>query len=199
MHKGVILLAKAKTKKEAIDKLYTFMARYNENDPNCENPVWDWWVIGGRWSGTFSLAALGKDRVNKFWQEFVEQGLARIGSNPQEHRKKIEKLFRQHFPEFQGECPVTRNTYKETGYEDDIKPLKDVLPIVQEWYNEYKKSADDYRRDLADLKKKAEEEPAQEQEAWLIRMYEKRIQEIEGAPEKAQFSFEANIDRKSVV
>lgn len=45
MHKGVILLVEAEDSSGAIDKVNEFMERYGEGD------VWDWFVIGGRWSG----------------------------------------------------------------------------------------------------------------------------------------------------
>ncbi len=48
MHKGVILLIKASDKNEAKDKVQEFMVQYGDGD------IWDWYVIGGRWSGTLN-------------------------------------------------------------------------------------------------------------------------------------------------
>ena len=48
MHKGVILLIKASQRDEAKDKVQEFMVHYGDGD------IWDWYVIGGRWSGTLN-------------------------------------------------------------------------------------------------------------------------------------------------
>ena len=45
MHKGVILLVKAKDSKQARFRADRFMNEYRDIE-------WDWYVIGGRWSGT---------------------------------------------------------------------------------------------------------------------------------------------------
>lgn len=44
MHKGVILLVKAQTRGQAETKTVRFLAKY-------EGHVWDWYVVGGRWTG----------------------------------------------------------------------------------------------------------------------------------------------------
>ena len=38
------------------------MDPYSEHDPEAVEPTWDWWVIGGRWSGTL-LAREGRQAV----------------------------------------------------------------------------------------------------------------------------------------
>ena len=37
------------------DDLDSALAPFDENDEACENPKWDWWTLGGRWSGTLKL------------------------------------------------------------------------------------------------------------------------------------------------
>lgn len=44
MHKGVILLVKASTREEATQKAEQFLHQH-------EGDVWDWYQIGGRWTG----------------------------------------------------------------------------------------------------------------------------------------------------
>ena len=46
MHKGVILLVKATTGTVAINKAKAFLAPYGDSK------VWDWYQVGGRWTGT---------------------------------------------------------------------------------------------------------------------------------------------------
>ena len=51
MHKGVILLTKASDRDEAVSQVESFLENYGDGD------VWDWYVIGGRWSGTLNTKA----------------------------------------------------------------------------------------------------------------------------------------------
>ena len=46
MHKGVICLTKATDKQDAISNVESFLESYGDSK------VWDWYEIGGRWSGT---------------------------------------------------------------------------------------------------------------------------------------------------
>ena len=46
MHKGVICLTKATDKEDAISNVESFLESYGDGK------VWDWYEIGGRWSGT---------------------------------------------------------------------------------------------------------------------------------------------------
>lgn len=64
MHKGIILLVKCRDKESAFHKVELFMPRYGNGK------VWDWWRIGGRWSGT----------LNKYNNEFLKvmDGLSSI-------------------------------------------------------------------------------------------------------------------------
>ena len=48
MHKGVILLVKSENKDNVNGLVEEFMEPYGNGN------VWDWYVIGGRWSGTLS-------------------------------------------------------------------------------------------------------------------------------------------------
>lgn len=58
MHKGVILLTKAKNREEAKAKAEEFLEPYGDGD------VWDWYVIGGRWSGTLDNYSPEDDPIN---------------------------------------------------------------------------------------------------------------------------------------
>lgn len=58
MHKGVILLVKASNRQEATDKAETFLNKH-------EGKVWDWYQIGGRWSGTLLAKDPQDDPENK--------------------------------------------------------------------------------------------------------------------------------------
>lgn len=57
MHKGVILLVKADDKGSAIEGVNHFMEQY-------EGRVWDWFVIGGRWTGQLDGYEVENDERN---------------------------------------------------------------------------------------------------------------------------------------
>jgi len=72
MHKGIILLLKVEDKEEIIYRIKEFMKEYEGN-------VWDWYVIGGRWSGT----------LNKNYKRFYE--LVKEKNIPIQYYSDIEK------------------------------------------------------------------------------------------------------------
>jgi hypothetical protein len=143
MHKGVILLVKSNNEEQAIDLAHEFMEQYRpfecieddcEGCPNteeCSSAVWDWYVIGGRWSGTLSLAKFQKE-MDKVIEEVGEKFV---------YGKEVEcdAVFRKHIPieEYPYPSPFMRNQYNEDGYEDDIMPLADCYDVVMKWLQSY--------------------------------------------------------------
>lgn len=61
MHKGIILLVKGRTKDSMMNKVHKFMKKY-------EGDVWDWYRIGGRWTGTLAP----KDKLAEFDKKMKE-------------------------------------------------------------------------------------------------------------------------------
>jgi hypothetical protein len=110
MHKGVILLIKASDKNEAKDKVQEFMVQYGDGD------IWDWYVIGGRWSGT----------LNSKSKEFFEKVDAHF---------KATYALNTIWTEIGGEGsnPYTRNSYNDFGYDDDAMALSECKDVVIEW------------------------------------------------------------------
>lgn len=90
---------------------------YEEED--CEEAerdcFWDWYVIGGRWSGQHSLSMLNEEKLENFY------GLMKSLKDEQ----SIDLLFDLYFPEYGYPCPFTRNAY-DGLYEDDIWPLEQI-------------------------------------------------------------------------
>jgi hypothetical protein len=58
MHTGVIILVKAKSRAQAIKAAENFLEPYGDNI------VWDWYQIGGRWTGTLTGYDPEKDPRN---------------------------------------------------------------------------------------------------------------------------------------
>ncbi len=94
--------------------------------------VSDWFVIGGRWSGSMTLAHLDKKKLSRFWARFEKQklGWSGKGIDDNERKKKISDLFLKYFPDFdvqQFPCPPTRSPYSDAGYEDDAMIVDEII------------------------------------------------------------------------
>lgn len=142
MHKGVILLVKADSKEDAVSKVNEFMEPYGDSR------VWDWFVIGGRWSGRLDKASI------LFWDA------AKKAVPPQTEFGWTESEIKKHKPEFEaiwkrlggkGPSPVNRDQYESDGNDGDIQPLNDCLEAVKDFAgdmtaraNEEKKRAQEY-------------------------------------------------------
>ena len=89
---------------------------------------WDWFVIGGRWSGEKLLAKLDKDRLKAFWVEFKKRGYGWPSAehSDEERRRDSQALFMEFFPDFKGEIPVWRDQYKREGGEGDVAKVEDL-------------------------------------------------------------------------
>ena len=128
MHKGVILLVKASNIDEAKDNTQEFMTQYGDGD------VWDWYVIGGRWSGTLNSKA--KEFFQKTEEHFKvtypENTHNFISTKMVEEQAEAIKLI---WTEIGGEGlnPYVRNSYNDFGYEDDVLPLSECKDVVLEW------------------------------------------------------------------
>lgn len=128
MHKGVILLIKTSDKNEAKDKVQEFMVQYGDGD------IWDWYVIGGRWSGT----------LNSKSKEFFEKVDAHFKATYPENNphfistKMVEEqadALNTIWTEIGGEGsnPYNRNNYNDFGYDDDAMALSECKDVVMEW------------------------------------------------------------------
>lgn len=75
----------------------------------------DWFVIGGRWSGELTLFEL-----NPIVRAALEE---KLNENPSMSRAKIERLFREFFPQHKGPVPFSsfRQHYNYLGADDDAK------------------------------------------------------------------------------
>jgi hypothetical protein len=138
MHKGVILLIVAEDGEDAKDKAGSFMGEY-------QNEVWDWYVIGGRWSGTLSRCQFDKDKLERLEKEFDEKHGwytgGEEGKTEEQQREAYRKMFTEYFPNWQGKIPAPlgwRDSYATEGYSDDVMPLGDCIEVVKEWVQDCK-------------------------------------------------------------
>ena len=149
MHKGVILLIKASEIDEAKDKIQEFLVQYGDGD------IWDWYVIGGRWSGT----------LNSKSKEFFEKSEAHFKATYSENdphfisTKMVEEqadMLNAIWTEIGGEGlnPYTRNTYNDFGYDDDVVALSECKDVVIEWKKDIEAEAEIAWNKMLEAKKK---------------------------------------------
>jgi hypothetical protein len=149
MHKGVILLIKSSQIDEAKDKVQEFMVQYGEGD------IWDWYVIGGRWSGT----------LNSKSKEFFEKSEAHFKATYSENNpyfistKMVEEqadMLNAIWTEIGGEGlnPHTRNSYNDFGYDDDVVALSECKDVVIEWKKDIEAEAEITWNKMLEAKKK---------------------------------------------
>jgi len=146
LHKGVILIVKADDANEAQEKVEEFLEMYN-------GVVWDWYVIGGRWSGI----------LNKLNQRFLTAANRFMAKKCKVKTKELrvtDKLLK--------ECANDLNAIWEkmggTGsnpYErkcgTDIMPLSECTDIVKKWKRDLVKEANKAFRQLCIERKKERE------------------------------------------
>ena len=95
---------------------------------------YDWYVIGGRWSGEHTRWLLknkfGSRKIDRINDEFDKKyGWWENHENTREIRaKQYEEVFRKYISkkEYDGMIPAWRDTYKDDGYEDDIIAVSEI-------------------------------------------------------------------------
>ena len=106
--------------------LNVILAQFYENTENASHAFWDWWVVGGRWSGQHQLARFDKKRLDSF-SDLLEQKKITVSGfragkpelSPSDQMPVVDDLWKKHFPEYDGEhCPL----FKHAGQQilDDI-------------------------------------------------------------------------------
>jgi hypothetical protein len=127
MHKGIILLVKATDRGDAIEKVNEFMAPYGEGK------VWDWFVIGGRWSNML----IPEDKA-KVYREYADSILTTDMPgfiSTKEIAIKL-PLLQAKWEELglNGNCSHVDNySLPDTGDKYDVIPLSNCLSKVKDW------------------------------------------------------------------
>ncbi len=108
------------------------MAPFDENLEDNQHSFWDWWVIGGRWSGEHQTSQYSKERLSDFYAELKKMGTTVSGLKfgkdelqPTSQTAAVDELWRKFFPEYEGEhCPL----FKHAGdsLSGDVCRLGDV-------------------------------------------------------------------------
>lgn len=123
--------------KAAIEQI---LAPFDENldrgdeDAN-GHPFWDWWVIGGRWSGSKMNHALGKEAMDAFEAGLAERKITVAGFRagkptlaPPEQAELVNRLWNEAFPEAPVKvCPLFDNYTGDVG---DVMTVADAPPSL---------------------------------------------------------------------
>ena len=146
MHKGVMLIVKADDADDAKSKVEEFLEGYNGD-------VWDWYVIGGRWSGT----------LNKLNEKFMTAAKKFMGKKYEVKPKEL-MLTNERLEECADDLKAIwekiggtgKNPFARTGA-DDIMPLSECAEIVKKWKRDLVKEANIAFRQLCIHRKKERE------------------------------------------
>jgi hypothetical protein len=113
----------AKTSEEARRFVFNWLDSqgFVGNEGRFSSGIADWCVIGGRWSGEFTKKSLDDVKIDEFEKKFEEKHgfWTNRDTSDEMRRKQAEKMFAEFFPDFDGNVPYWRDTYKTYGYEDD--------------------------------------------------------------------------------
>lgn len=132
------MLVKANDKEEAKNKAESFMEEYQDD-------VWDWYVIGGRWSGTLNK------NYETFFQLVQEKWPLEKGAFGRSY-----DWIKKHLDEFQsiweglGESsknPYARDTFISHNYghdfDDDVMKASECEVIIKSWFKDIKAEAEE--------------------------------------------------------
>ena len=133
MHKGIILLFKLEEGEDRSDvsyKVKSFLEPYGNGN------VWDWYVIGGRWTGTLDNYDPTKDPKN------IEECWVCNGTG--KRNDKLGKEARAKDPSYtcngcDGKGKSVKFTFEE--HEGDIIPLSQCVDVVKEWVQDPEEEA----------------------------------------------------------
>jgi len=127
------MLTKAKSRDDAKDNVESFLEPYGEGN------VWDWYVIGGRWSGTLN-------EKNREFEKKVKELCPpeqKFGYSVREMKEKRES-FNELWKKIGGKGlnPYSRDSYMSDGYEDDIMLASKCKSVLKEWEQDMKEIAE---------------------------------------------------------
>lgn len=163
MHKGIVILVKAEHRDEAVEKVKGFLEPYGDGN------VWDWYQIGGRWTGM--LAPMSKE-FDAWARAFCLEKQTESGSeNP--HGFIYDRTTKTYSSELQSKWEELGGRgmnpfgdhYRlpEDGAPFDAVPLADCIEIVRDYRRDpdkeaeenWKRMIEERRKERIQVKKKA--------------------------------------------
>lgn len=171
MHKGIILLVKANHKIGAKQRAEEFLE-------NFKGDVWDWYQIGGRWTGVLDNYNPDKDpkNIEICW---LCQGTGKRNDAIGEQAREKNPNFTCNGCDGKGERVKWPTQFAE--HDNNILSLKDCLKIVKKWQQDPIKAG---KKELEKADKWKKEKN------WSMYGY---ILKCAGKIFQQEFSFEANV------
>lgn len=121
MHKGTILLMQLECREEAREKTEAFLEEYKDR-------VWDWYQIGGRWTGTLDKYNPEDDPANIVKCDLCDGTGDRKDLSPPAHKESCGGCNGCHG---KGKRVVWPTQFGDR--DGDIMPLDKCLDVVKEW------------------------------------------------------------------
>lgn len=122
--------------KNVEEKVKEIMEPFYEGEEENTEPFYDFYVIGGRYSGEKLTQTLDKKKVDKFFKELKKQKITVSGFqagkqeiSPAEQIPLVDKIWDDLFPEIGGACPFFKhynNQYQNKVSYPDIMKVKDI-------------------------------------------------------------------------
>lgn len=180
MHKGVICLTQAADRDEAVSNIEEFLEHYGDGD------VWDWYVIGGRWSGT----------LNAKTKEFFEKAQAHFKTAYPDHNHQFltqnmvneQAIPLQKIWEDMGQTsknPYSRDQYQDVTGDDDVVLLSDCIEVVKDWTKDHNAEAENHFQKMLEERENEKENPNSTMSAYYAGLYRDCKYD--------SFSFESNV------
>jgi len=162
MHTLAILLTKATTKDEAKTNINSFMEEYGDGQ------VWDWFVIGGRWSG----------QLNKNNQKFKDTVRERnvfednnmISVKDVEDNQEVLQGIWEELGEF-SKHPYNRDSYDNRGNDEDIMHATKCEEIIKRHTRDIEKSIESKWQEILSARRRAKDKEMHDSSGYLAREY----------------------------
>lgn len=178
MHKGVMLLTKASDKEEANSNVREFLEDYGNGN------VWDWYVVGGRWSGTLNEKANEFNKLAEahFKKAYPENDHPFLTTDMiKEQADVLDKIWREELGQTTAN-PYSRSSYEENGDVDDIVPLSECLNVINEWKKDTTQVANEYWEKMLAAKS---EKSGHDMSAYYAKRYAEAVYD--------EFCFDSNV------
>lgn len=123
---------------------------HEENDDFSGHPFWDWWTIGGRWSGAKIEAKVGADKLKEFKQKLTDMDITISGLvygkqeiSPANQIPAVDALWNEMFPD-SGSEKCTLFQHSGSLIDSDICRLDElpdglmaakVIIAAPQWYD----------------------------------------------------------------
>ena len=113
------------------------LAPYDDSNGEAKHSFWDWWVVGGRWSGEKLIQSLDQDQLQKFNDKLNKHKITvsaliagKESLKPDSQIEEVDKLWQDFFPGKGDVCPLFSH-YEErfmdgSGSPVDVCEIKDM-------------------------------------------------------------------------